>query len=130
MSAIEPAELSALLDGELSAERARAVEAALASDAALRAEFEALARADAAWRAHARTAAFVPAIAETPAARTAIGWPAAATLIAALAAFKLLTKLGDGLSWPFLLHGAAFAALLFALPWLIRKTAGAAAREA
>ena len=47
MRPIEPAELSAFIDGELDAERTSEVRAALASDEALRARYESLAHADA-----------------------------------------------------------------------------------
>lgn len=62
MKPVEEAELSALLDGELEAARARQIEAQMAEDPALRREFEALASADATWRAAADAAAFTPAV--------------------------------------------------------------------
>lgn len=62
MTPIDPAELSALLDGELSAERAAVVRQALADDPALRAEYEAMLRCDTAWKAAAATARFTPQV--------------------------------------------------------------------
>jgi anti-sigma factor RsiW len=62
MKPVDPAELSALLDGELSPERSREVEAAIASDPELRTEWEQLRILDARWRSAAATAAFRPQI--------------------------------------------------------------------
>ncbi|HEY0106440.1 MAG TPA: zf-HC2 domain-containing protein, partial [Rhizomicrobium sp.] len=59
---MNPAELSAYLDGELPPERTREVERLLAADPGLRAELDALRRSDAAFRAAAQTAAFRPPV--------------------------------------------------------------------
>lgn len=58
MSLIAPAELSALLDGELDPERASMVRQAIASDPVLRAEFEMLKRLDRTVAEAAAAAAF------------------------------------------------------------------------
>jgi len=58
MSSIDPAELSALLDGELDPERASMVRQAIASDPVLRAEFEMLKRLDRTVAEAAAAAAF------------------------------------------------------------------------
>ena len=60
MAQIDPAELSAYLDGELPAERAEEVRAALARDPELRRSYEMLVVHDADWRARAETAMFQP----------------------------------------------------------------------
>ena len=60
MKAIDPSELSALLDGELTAQRSAEIRAAIASNAALRAEFNELSRCDLAWKEAARSAVFQP----------------------------------------------------------------------
>ena len=60
MSGLDPAELSALLDGELDPARAREVEAMIAADPALAAEFERLKLADGHMRSIAEAAAFRP----------------------------------------------------------------------
>ena len=62
MTPLMPEELSAYLDGELPAARAREVGALLAADPRLRADFDALADVDRRWRAAGETAAFQPAI--------------------------------------------------------------------
>jgi anti-sigma factor RsiW len=62
MSDPDPAELSAFLDGELTAVRAAQVEAIIAADARVRAEYEMLAKADARWRSMALGAAFRPQV--------------------------------------------------------------------
>ncbi len=60
MNGVDPAELSALLDGELPPERAAQVRAAIEADPGLRADYERLSRLDAAWSAAAASAAFRP----------------------------------------------------------------------
>ncbi len=62
MKPVEPEELSALLDGELDARRAREVALQMQQDPSLRREFDALSTADADWRAAADGAAFVPRV--------------------------------------------------------------------
>jgi anti-sigma factor RsiW len=64
---IDPAELSALIDGELPPERARAIEALIAGDPALRAEYEGLRALDARWREAAGEAMFMPEVRLAPA---------------------------------------------------------------
>lgn len=66
MPPIDPAELSAFLDGELPADRAEAVRAALAQDAALRASFERLVALDADCQARAAAVAFRPRVQLAP----------------------------------------------------------------
>lgn len=70
MTPLEPGELSAYLDGELSLARMGEIEAMLATDAALASELQRLARSDAAWRAAASSAAFQPAPAAQPQVRS------------------------------------------------------------
>lgn len=60
MNGVDPAELSALLDGELPPDREAQVRAAMEADPALRAGYERLSRLDAAWSAAAASAAFRP----------------------------------------------------------------------
>jgi anti-sigma factor RsiW len=60
MTRIDPAELSALLDGELPPERTAQVRAAIEADPALRAEYEQLCQSHAAWSEAAASAAFRP----------------------------------------------------------------------
>jgi anti-sigma factor RsiW len=58
MTDMDPSELSALLDGELSATRAAQVKAIIAADPRVLAEYERLEQADARWRSMACGAAF------------------------------------------------------------------------
>ena len=112
--------LSALLDGELDAARAREVEMQIAADPALRRAFEALSAADAAWRAAAATAIFVPAI-TLPASENRLGWFAAsAPLIAVLVLLRMAPKLIGPPVVGFGLHAIALAVLLAALIRLSR----------
>ena len=62
MSPIDPAELSALLDGELPAPHAEEVRAALAVDPALATQFERLAGLDAEWKGCAAALEFRPRV--------------------------------------------------------------------
>jgi anti-sigma factor RsiW len=62
MTPLNPAELSAYLDGELSETRAREVAAMVAANPALRDELDMLGSEDAAWRVAAGSAAFRPAL--------------------------------------------------------------------
>ena len=62
MNPLMPEELSAYLDGELPAARAREVEALMAADPRLRSEFDVLAHADRRWRKAGEAAAFQPAL--------------------------------------------------------------------
>jgi anti-sigma factor RsiW len=62
MLPIDPAELSAFLDGELSAARADEVRAALAQDPLLRRSYEQLVALDADWKAQASAAMFRPRV--------------------------------------------------------------------
>ncbi|MGH7143495.1 MAG: anti-sigma factor family protein [Planctomycetota bacterium] len=64
----DEAELSALLDGELSPERAEVVRAALAGDPALHARFTALEADHRCWTLAAATAQFAPTLPPLPAA--------------------------------------------------------------
>ena len=62
MTPLNPAELSAYLDGELSETRAREVAAMVAANPALLDELDMLGNQDAAWRVAAGAAAFRPAL--------------------------------------------------------------------
>lgn len=102
MKPVEEAELSALLDGELDAVRARQIEARMAEDPALRRAFEALASADAAWRTAAGAAAFSPQVRLPDALQPArdarsdrSGWLTALFIaMAALVGLRSVLKLG------------------------------------
>jgi anti-sigma factor RsiW len=62
MHPIDPAELSAFLDGELPAARADEVRAALAQDPIFRQSYEQLIALDVRWKAQASAAMFVPRV--------------------------------------------------------------------
>jgi hypothetical protein len=62
MLPIDPAELSAFLDGELPAGRAEEVRDALVRDPVLRQSFDQLVACDAAWKAQAESAQFRPRV--------------------------------------------------------------------
>jgi anti-sigma factor RsiW len=73
---VEPWELSGLLDGELSPERAAQVRAAIESDPALRQQWETLARLDHQWSDRAAGADFAVRV-SLPIVR----WPLAASVL-------------------------------------------------
>ncbi len=119
MNPIDPAELSAYLDGELDPARAGEVEAALASSPALRGELNALVNADNAWRAAARGASFEPGIRLRPGNTVLRSTLRAAGAIVLLLAARVLPKLPGSLLWELVLNGIAFT---FALIWIARMT--------
>jgi anti-sigma factor RsiW len=114
MKPVLPEELSALMDGELDAERAREVEQALAANPALRSEFERLVDLDAQWRAAASTAVFAPAVRTTP---TSGPRPAAvaAALIVGLVGLRMAPRWVDSLTFGFGLHALTLAVFLVML---------------
>jgi anti-sigma factor RsiW len=121
MSTIEPSELSAYLDGELSADHRRVVAAALVSDSALRAEFDALANADVAWRRAAQTASFTPSIRMPEKNVAYISTPTAVVLAVVLVVLKLAPKFADGgVALAVVAHAVALVLALAGIAWLAR----------
>jgi anti-sigma factor RsiW len=114
---IDPAELSAYLDGELSSTRAREIEAALASSPALRDELDQLGESDRRWRAAARTASFRPDIEwrRTPAFKVSVRRSGAAVVLLLIA--RVLPKLVGTFELNLILNAIALAV---ALLWIIR----------
>jgi len=117
MRLIEPAELSAFLDGELDPDRAREIATALASDSELREEYGALAKADVVWKAAADSALFKPSTQLSTSKVFASSPLAFAAVLIALIALCVTAKLGTVVVWNFVLHAVALA---IALPWIIR----------
>lgn len=122
MKPIEPAELSAYLDGELTPERAREVEAALAGTPALREELQILAHDDAAWRVAARTASF-PAEVRLPHPRS-FGLSAGRALlgILALLAIRFLPRLASTFTLDLALNAVGLAIITVWVVALLRDT--------
>jgi anti-sigma factor RsiW len=104
---LDPAELSALIDGELSPDRARVVEAMLARDPALKAEFDALRAQDAGWREAAGDATFVPAVRLPQPAPAAVTGPGLAAVVLLLLAARFGGKFIEALGPSLLLNLAA-----------------------
>jgi anti-sigma factor RsiW len=103
---LDPAELSAFLDGELPPARMTEIEALLASDPALKAEYETLRRSDATWREAAVGATFISAVRLPKAAAQISGrWVAAA--VAALLVVRVGGKFVETLGPSLLLNLAA-----------------------
>jgi anti-sigma factor RsiW len=120
MKPVFPEELSALMDGELDADRAREVETQLAANPHLRAEFSRLVETDAQWREAAATAVFAPAVRLPP---TTAGLSSAAVvtaLIIGLIGLRMAPKWFESLTLGFGLHAVALAVLLVGLMWVAR----------
>lgn len=121
MTPVLPEELSALMDGELDASRAREVEMQIANDPRLRAEFERLVEADERWRVAAASAAFSPTL-RMP--QHAAASPSSAAVVVALAlgltCLRMAPRWSDSLTLGFALHAAALALLIVGLLWVAR----------
>jgi anti-sigma factor RsiW len=123
MNEVDPAELSALLDGELSAERAAEVRRAITQDTALRREYEQLARLDADLKATARAAVFQPRV-QIPKPlserRLHVAWVAFALLGLRLALKMLPLSLATSVE---------VAALALVVPWVLHLLIVASEQE-
>jgi hypothetical protein len=108
MLPIDPVELSAFLDGELSAERAEEIRVALDRDPILRATYEQLALCDADWSARAATAMFRPKVRVGPA-------PFAGRFVTLAAILLGLLLLRMGLKTLPPIYGASLETLLLVL---------------
>jgi len=117
MKSIEPAELFAYLDKEVSPERMIEIEMALQSDAVVRSEFEKLQASHLEWQAAARTLMFSPQI-TLPANRWHSPSPSLiAGAVVMLLVLRFVPKFTDVLLIAVLLHVAALSVIL---PWVVR----------
>ena len=108
MSPLDPAELSALLDGELNAARAREIEVILESDAGVRAEYEALKWADVTWRAAGGSAAFDAGVRLPGAKSVLLSARNVTAMIIVLVGGHMAAKLLDGMAVSLMLNAALF----------------------
>lgn len=109
MRPVEPAELSALLDGELSPDRADQVRQALATDPTLRRQFERLAALDVRWRSAAELAAFRPHVTAPARSRAGVLVGTALALVTLRLVLKLLPPgIAIGLELLALIGGAGW----------------------
>ena len=115
MSHIDPAEISAFLDGELPPERAGEVRRAIAQDASLRSVYEELGAMDARLKAAGAEAAFQPR-AVVPSPESAHGVRVALAVVA-LAMLRLAMKLSP-LPWEIVM---SLALLAVVVGWLLRR---------
>jgi anti-sigma factor RsiW len=122
MTHVQPEELSALLDGELSPTRAREVEMQIAAEPDLRREFQLLRTSDARWRAAAATAAFQPAVRVRPASIRFRRLFAATILIATLTAVRMAAKLTDSFVFSFGVQAIVLVVLLVAVIWSVHAS--------
>lgn len=116
MRPIEPAELSAYLDGELAPSRAKEIEARLASDPALRAQYEELRMQDAAWMSAARSALSVPRVRLGPVENRWQFGARSLLLVGGLLAVRLVPKFGELVGLGITLH---LIVLALALAWVV-----------
>ena len=123
MTNIEPEELSAYVDGELTLERRREIDIALAADASLRAELDSLRALDAQLKRVAVEHRFEPSV--------AIEWSVVlpkqtvlgiAFIVLALATIRLVPKFLNAHIWDWLLvNGVALTVLLAGTAWLLAR---------
>ncbi len=113
---IEPHELSGLLDGEVTPQRAEEIRRLMEEDAGLRAEFERLKRFDKAWSTAASQAAFRPDVILPPQVKAQAPWltrlvPALCVLLVA----RLLSKLDSTFMLSVTVHATLLLLLIAAL---------------
>ena len=122
MNPIQPEELSAFLDGELSAQRMREVQQQLDVNVELRAQFDTLQRLDRQWHAASLGARFKPSIQLLPLSEPRSRVLGILALGTALAALRLLLKIFDAqIVLLVLVNAGLLAALLGATLWLINR---------
>ena len=119
MNAIDPVELSAYLDGEVSAARAAEIRRALATDATLRAQFDRLKALDGKWRAAANSTAAKP-VEAIVSPKTDSRFVAALVLLLAL---RFLPKLGDVVVAAVVLHALVLIIVLAVIVRVARMDA-------
>jgi anti-sigma factor RsiW len=116
MNAIDPAELSAYLDGEVSVARAAEIRRALATDATLRAQFDRLKSLDGEWTAVADSAVAKP-VERVVSLRMDLRFVVALVLLLAL---RFLPKLGDLVVAAVVLHALVLIILLAVIVRVVR----------
>ena len=124
MTPVEPEELSALIDRELSPERAAEIERRLTTDPALRAALEALRDLDDRWKAAARTGVFAPNIVHP----TPNPWMSAAAVggSAALVGLWVAVRAFDVVGLAYAMQAVALAVVLAGLVRIARADQAAA----
>jgi anti-sigma factor RsiW len=125
MSPIDPAELSALIDGELPPERAGEVRRALAADPELRAVYDRLVHLDGSWKAAAAGAAFPPRVALGT--RPGISLAGIALVAVGLLALRLVLKLLPPFSAPVLI--LEVLGLILVAGWGLRQLVRVSERD-
>jgi len=116
MNPVDPAELSAYLDRELSSARMQEVEAALEHDVALRAELEVLKATHLGWQAAARSVMFTPQISLPESCSFLQSRLVIACTLFVLVVLRFAPKFTDVLVFAVFLHAVALLAIL---PWLV-----------
>ncbi|MDB5676158.1 MAG: hypothetical protein JWM65_3140 [Sphingomonas bacterium] len=109
MTPLNPAELSAYLDGELSETRAREIAAMIAASPALLDQLDILGREDAAWRVAAGAAAFRPVLRLQAAGDTAVSGTTIMVCVALFVAIAAVVRGLDNLAVSLVLNLVAAA---------------------
>jgi anti-sigma factor RsiW len=115
-------ELSALLDGELSPERAHEVRAQLGTDMAMTTEFRMLTRLDNRWRDLASAAQFEPQV-ELPRRHLFSHWSAVVAGALILTGIRLAPKFLASAVTGLALNVIALVLLLGAVFWFVKRDA-------
>ena len=123
MRPIDPAEISALIDGELPPERAQEVRRAIAEDASLRRVYDELAAIDAHLTASAARTMFQPEVV-LPGAVTGDSSRVFLTAML-LVVLRLVMKLAS----PELATGMAIVMLVIVVGWVLQRLAQASEEE-
>ena len=118
---IQPYELSALLDGELPAQRAAEVREALRIDPVLQAEFAQLTVLDRRWLELAAQASFSPNITLATKARPWPHWSVVTVFVAGLVGVRFLTKLDFNLAFQFVVHVLVLSVIAVGIILLNRR---------
>jgi anti-sigma factor RsiW len=121
MKTIDPAELSALLDGELTPERACEVREEVERNPSLKTEFERLRCADADCRARASAAEFTPAV-KLPAKHSSSPSASWVFIVVALAALRVFSLMVPTDALGITLNSVAFAGILLWVVLLATRT--------
>jgi hypothetical protein len=122
MNQIDPAELSGLLDREMSEERSREIRQLVAHTSSLREELETLTIADSRWRAAARSAAFHVEIRLHREKIFAVSPTQAALFMTFLLAIRFLPKLANTLTLGLAINAIALAMVIAWVTAMTRQT--------
>jgi hypothetical protein len=121
MKPVQPEELSALLDGEIDAQRAREISEQVRNDPVLSPQLEALEKLDSDLRRAADAAIFIPSMRLPPFAHVpAVSTVTICCIVFLLLFVRLLSKVLDAQALTWGLNAGAFIVVLVAAVGLLR----------